>query len=123
MKIFANSTQIEDDGYCTVLAFTDDLDEPQQYAILQITNTPTQQDIKLGQSGIHFELGGHDLNGYDVIKAIELADDELTLTLDEAIAKKAEIDEVVVIKLKKSITNDLMAVKIVDIFQSRLPPA
>mgnify|MGYP007037675354 FL=1 len=52
-----------------------------------------------------------------------MADDELTLTLDEAIAKKAEIDEVVVIKLKKSITNDLMAVKIVDIFQSRLPPA
>jgi len=58
MELAAYSARLENDGYCTVLAFADSEDEPQNYAILQMTNTPSPQDVKLGQDGLHFELAG-----------------------------------------------------------------
>ena len=120
MKIVANSVRIEDDGYCTVLACAEDPDDLQKYAILQFTNNPTKQDLKLKQSGVHFALGGYDLNGYGLIKAVELVGDELTLSLDESAAKKASVDITLVIKLKSLSFDGMTAMQVAEMFQRRL---
>ena len=121
MKIMARLAKIEDDGYCTVFAFANDAENPDCYAILQITNKPSMQDIGLGQGGVHFELGGHNLSGYNLVKSIEQTPDGVALTIEERAAQRAGFDGHVEIKFEeRSLIGDMTAEAAVKIFQERL---
>lgn len=121
MEIKATSAKLEDDGYCTVLAFADDAIDPKRYVILQVTNSPSPQDMQLGQSGVHFELGGQKLSGYDLVNGIQATANGLLLTIEENAARKAGIDTHLVIELVGASIDRRAAQGAIKIFQSRLP--
>lgn len=121
MEIAANSIKLEDDGYCTILAFADDPADPQNYVILQVINNPSPQDIRLGQDGVHFEFGGQEASGYNLLKAIETKADEVLLSIDEGVAQRMSIDARLIIKVGKNSIDSFSLEKAVQIFQARLP--
>jgi hypothetical protein len=121
MEMVANTAKIENDGYCTVLAFADDPVNPKNYAILQITNKPSPEDVRLGQDGIHFELGGSDLVGYGLLQAIRLANDGIHICLNEVATAKAGMDRELLIRLTGASIDGQTPAQVVDVFQKRLP--
>ncbi|MEQ1933723.1 MAG: Imm10 family immunity protein [Fimbriimonadaceae bacterium] len=120
MEIKAISAKLEDDGYCTVLAFADDAIEPRRYVILQVTNNPSPQDMQLGQGGVHFELGRQKLSGYDLVKAIQTTDSGVLLTIEENAARKAGIDTHLAIELVGTSMDAGSAEEAIKIFKARL---
>jgi hypothetical protein len=123
MEFEARAASLIDDGYCTVLAFASDAIDPRQFVILSVTNQPTSQDIELGQAGIHFELGGSKLSGYNVVKAIDAQSNQLLLKLDASAAKESGADPFVKINVIDPIIDGQPLAVIVDQFKSRLPAA
>lgn len=121
MEITAKSAKFENDGYCTVLAFADDPLDPRHYVILQITNNPSPQDMKLGQGGIHFEFGGQEASGYDLVKAIEAFPGGVLLTIEEGAARRIGIDTKLTIKFERGAIENLLPEEAIQVFQARLP--
>jgi Immunity protein 10 len=79
MEFTAKHVSIEDDGYCTVMAFADGSPAPHSFLILQITNEPDEQDEALQLAGVHLQLCNDQWSGYDLVDAIELGADTLVL--------------------------------------------
>jgi len=116
----AKVASLTDDGYCTVLAFGSDAVDPKQFAILSITNRPTAHDLELGQAGIHFELGGSRLSGYDVVKAIDVQNNQLSLNLDARAADANGLDSYLKINVIESVIDGKPLAVVVEQFKSRL---
>jgi hypothetical protein len=120
MDVLAKTVRFENDGYCTVLAFADDPNEPRQYAILQVTNHPSDQDVKLGQGGVHLELGGYGVSGYNLLSAIEPVSNGVLLTLDDRVANEKGIGHRVSIELQRPFADNFNVVDALRTFQERL---
>jgi hypothetical protein len=120
MKIKATYANLEDDGYCKVLSFADDQMHPQQYLILQMTNSPSQQDLQLGHGGVHIDLGGHALNGYGLITNILMTAEGLVLTIDRNAAREAGIDEKICIDFQETSVDRLYPAEAIEAFKQRL---
>lgn len=121
MNFSAKTASVEDDGYCTVVAFADDRAEPSAYAVLQVTNQPSQQDEKLGQTGVHVEIAGTGLVGYDLIEAIEMTDEHVALVFkDGAATGKCVERRIVLIDLSQLHTIEPRLRSAINMLQSRL---
>ena len=119
MEITARSVRLEDDGYCTVLGFADDETDPTCCVILQIANVPSEQDVHLGQAGIHIELrGSSNLSGYDVIQDIDIGQNEVTILFKSALSQSS--DRTIEIKLDPATTDKVVVANGIQIFKSRL---
>jgi hypothetical protein len=121
MEFEAKVSMLIDDGYCTVLSFASDAIDPKQSVILSVTNQPTSQDVELGQSGVHFELGGSQLSGYNVVKAIDAQSNQLILKLDAGAASESGADSFLRIILNEPTIDGRPLAVVVDQFRSRLP--
>ncbi len=118
-EIFVSSIHFEDDGYCTILAFADDPKDPQNYIMLQIINEPTPQDIKLGHDKVYFERS-ENFSGYDLVKTIKATDNDVTVCLNDALAMKSDLDNVLHISWAGAVIDKNTLFKFVEKLQTRL---
>ena len=79
MKFTAQIATLDKDEYTTVLGFADDAENPQCSVLLQITNCPTDEDIKLGHAGIYLEVNDRRHHGYNLLESIEATVDGVLL--------------------------------------------
>jgi hypothetical protein len=100
MEWVAKFASAEDDGYCTIVSFADDAEQPKNYLILQILNLPTPEDVNLKQGGIHLEFGGQACSGYNVVRAISWNFNRVEISLFESWAKQKSLDDTIIIQLQ-----------------------
>lgn len=119
MEFTAKNATVENDGYCTVLAFADGPHLPERYVIMQLVNKPSAEDIKLGQAGVHFELGA-ELSGYDLLEKIDLTANGLMLAIKASAASEVGVDPLILVKLEPEQINDQIRDTLRS-FRQRLP--
>lgn len=100
MEFIAHAASIEDDGYCTVVSFANEAEQPSDYLILQVVDEPSPQDIQLGQDGIHLQVGDQARGGYDFVRAINMKGECVEFILWKDAAERAGLDEQIVIHLQ-----------------------
>lgn len=116
----AVTASFHDDGYCSVFALADNSEEPSSYLILQVTNAPSVQDAELGHAGVHLELGGQNLSGYDLLEDLRKDSTGLLLVLKESAAQKAGIDRFVAVNFVGQAVDRKLVDKAFNLFRQRL---
>lgn len=119
MEWVAKFASAEDDGYCTIVSFADDAEQPKNYLILQILNLPTSQDISLKQDGIHLEFGGQGRSGYNVVRAISWNFNRVEISLFESWAKHKSLDDTITIQLQMDNENLTQIGRVLEIMCKR----
>ena len=119
MKISAKAVSYTDDGYCTTLSFADDVNNPSNFVMLSMTNNPDEQDVELGQEGVHIDVGGLQIDGYDLITDLRATAYGLIVSLTPAAFQKA-IAQDIEIELESLIVDGIPVNEVVAKFRSRL---
>jgi hypothetical protein len=120
MELSANSTQLENDGYSTVLSFADDPAESKDFVILQMVNVPSPQDVKLHLDGVHLEVSGHSCEGHGLVNDIQVSKVGVLLFLNEDAAKKAGLDKTLLMKLPTLLVGGVPVEQAIEPFQKRI---
>lgn len=120
MKILAKTVRLIDDNYSTLLGFADDFNSPVMYIMLNMTNEPDEQDIKLGQGGIHIDAGALNLDGYDMVHDIRESEAGVIITLTPDAAEKAGIGQDIEITLENKLIDSIPLGETVLSFKRRL---
>lgn len=94
MKILAKAASYSDDGYCTTLGFADDSNNPEKFVMLSMTNDPDEQDVELGQEGVHIDVGGLQIDGYDLVADIQATGSSLIVSLAPAVFEKVAVGRI-----------------------------
>jgi len=89
----------EEEGVLTI-GFTDNVDQPSQYLLLQRSLTPSDQDKRLGHDRVHIELTDQGYSAYGGIWRVRLASDRLSLFLDEKMAQTLNCEAELEVTLK-----------------------
>jgi hypothetical protein len=118
-RIIAKAARFIDDGYCTVLGFADDAYDPASYVILQMTNEPDEQDLKLRLGGVHIEVGDQ-RSGYDLVEDIRETNTVVVVNLRAGAARKLGVHGDIEIELESRIIDGIPAGEAVGRFKERL---
>jgi hypothetical protein len=113
----AKLVSLEDDGYATTAAFSDDADAPEHYVILQFANAPTDVDVRLGQDRLHIEIHPSGISGYNLLQSLSLSQTILRLLVRLPADKgffEVEVD------LAQSGLSDTQIREIISALESRL---
>ena len=116
----AKVASFTDDGYCTLLSFTDDPDNPVNYLMLDMTNEPDEQDLRLGLGGIHIDACALRLDGDDLVQDILETDAGLVVSLTADAARKAGIGQEIEIELGSKVIDGFAVSEAVRRFRQRL---
>lgn len=116
----AKAASFGDDGYATLLAFADDTLDPVDYVILDLANEPDEQEMQLGLDGVHIDVGGADVEGYDLVHDIRETDTGIVVSLILDAAQKAGIDQDIEIQLDSKIVDGITIGEAVRRFKDRL---
>lgn len=122
MKILAKAACYSDDGYCTTLGFADDSSNPDGFVMLSMTNAPDEMDVELGQEGVHIEVGGLQIDGYDLVADIQATGSGLVVSLAPAVFENIAIGRIEVELESLSIDGVLISEAIAE-FKNRLVSA
>lgn len=109
-----------DDNYSTLLGFADDPSTPINYVMLNMTNEPDEQDLELGQGGIHIDAGALHVYGYDLVQDIRETDSGVIIRLTPDAAQKAGIDHDIEIELESKVLDGVPLGEAVRRFKNRL---
>lgn len=120
MELLANTAQLENDGYGTILSFADNPADPRDFIILQMVNAPSPQDVKLHLDGIHLEVSGHSFDGYGLVTDIQPTSDGVLILLDDTAAAKAGLDSRLLVKMKTPTIARQTVKQAAEVFQERL---
>lgn len=120
IRIRANAATFTNDGYSTLLGFAEDPVNPQRYVMLNLTNSPDDQDISLGMDGVHIEAGDLKIDGYDLVTDLVLNGRNLIVQIEPDAARKAGIDREIEIAMDTDSIDGVPLADIVQIFQTRL---
>lgn len=115
MMILAKTAVYADDGYCTTLGFADEPTNSEHFVVLSMTNSPDEQDLALGQGGVHLIVGGLSLEGYDLVSDLQIDDSRVVLDLKPTLA-----DQRLVIEIGNSVMDHSTLGKAVAVFKQRL---
>lgn len=94
MKILAKAASYSDDGYCTTLGFADDLNKPERFVILSMTDDPDEQDVELGQDGVHIVVGGVQVDGYGLVAEVQATGSGLVVSLVPAVFERVAVGRI-----------------------------
>jgi hypothetical protein len=119
-RILAKAASFTDDAYSTLLGFADDPGMPVNYVMLNMTNEPDEQDLELGQGGIHIDAGALHVDGYDLIRDIRETDFGVVVSLTPDAAQKAGIGQDIEIELESKVLDGVPFGEAVRRFQDRL---
>lgn len=119
-RIFAKAVSFTDDDYSTLLGFADDPSAPVNYVMLNMTNEPDEQDLGLGQGGIHIDAGALHVDGYDLVQDIRETDAGVVVSLTAEAAKKAGIGQDIEIKLEGKVIDGISVGQAIQRFRDRL---
>ncbi|WP_431286488.1 hypothetical protein [Roseateles chitinivorans] len=123
MRLAAKITSFEDDGYSTTLAFGSDGADPERYVILQIVNDPEPQDFRLGHDGVHLEIEGGRLTGYNLLSAMEASAESIRLELSAVAASRVGGARWIDISLPDRTISGLTIEEALRSFKVRMPGA
>jgi hypothetical protein len=118
--ISANAATFTDDGYSTLMGFAEDPLNPQRYVMLNLTNDPDEQDVRLGMTGVHIEAGDLKIDGYDLVTDLFVQGQSLIIKLEPEAAKAANVDPEIEIRLQEDTINGVPVSEAVEIFRERL---
>lgn len=119
-RILAKATSFTDDGYSTLLGFADDPSAPVNYIMLNMTNEPDEQDLGLGQGGIHIDAGALQVDGYDLVQDIRETDAGVVVSLTADAAQKTGIGQDIEIELESKVIDGIPVGEAVQRFKDRL---
>jgi len=119
-KFFAKAASFSDDGYGAMLAFSDDPFEPEYYVILDLTNEPDEQDLRLGLGGIHIDMGNLQVEGYDLVEDLRETDSGVVISLTADVARKANIDQEIKVAMGSKVIDGIPVSEAVRRFKERL---
>jgi hypothetical protein len=117
---FAKAVSFTDDGYSTLLAFADDPGTPVNYVMLNMTNEPDEQDLSLGQGGIHVDAGALLVDGYDLVRDMRETDAGVVVSLTADAAQEVGIGQDIEIELGSKVIGETPLSKAVQRFKDRL---
>jgi len=117
---FAKAASFTDDGYSTLLALADDPGTPVNYVMLNMTNEPDDQDLSLGQGGIHVDAGALLVDGYDLVQDICETDSGVIVSLTPAAAQEAGVSQDIEIELESKAVSGVSLSEVVRRFKDRL---
>lgn len=120
MRILAKAASFTDDDYSTLLGFADDPSTPVNYVMLNMTNEPDEQDLGLGQGGIHIDARALHVDGYDLVQDIRETDAGVVVSLTPDAAQKAGIDQDIEIELESKVLDGVPLGEAVRMFKDRL---
>lgn len=120
IRIRANGATFTNDGYSTLLGFAEDPMNPQRYVMLNLTNSPDEQDISLGMDGVHIEAGDLKIDGYDLVTDLVLNGRNLIVQIEPEAARKANVDSEIEIVIDTDSIDGVPLAEIVQIFQARI---
>ncbi len=119
-RFVANATSFTNDGYSTLLGFADDPINPINYVMLNMSNEPDGQDLKLGHGGVHIDGGALKIDGYDQVQDISEADFGVVITLAREAAQAAGIDPAIEIEVLDRLIDGIPIPTAIEGFRSRI---
>jgi hypothetical protein len=119
-RILAKAASFTDDGYSTLLGFADNPNTPVNYIMLNMTNAPDEQDLGLGQGGVHIDAGALHVDGYDLVQDIRETDVGVVVSLTADAAQKAGIGQDIEIELESKVLNGISLSDAIQRFKNRL---
>ncbi len=120
MNLLAEAATFTDDGYCSLLSLADDPVNPQHYVMLAFTNEPDEQDVSMGMSGVHVDLGAWQVDGYNLIDNITFDGRTISVQIERQAAEKAGIDGKIDVLLESDDLGGTPANEVVAKFRERL---
>lgn len=85
-----------------------------------MTNKPDDQDLRLGQGGIHVDAGALHVDGYDLVQDIDKTGSGVTVVLTAVAAQEAHIDPVIEIIVENEVLDGITLREAVRKFKDRL---
>lgn len=98
MRIPGHEVSIVEDDGVLIVAFSDSLDTPSHWLMLQRTLHPSSQDVKLGFDSVHISSDRCEGGAYGDVEVRKLSHQELVLMLGEEVSRELGCEPRVVVE-------------------------